>query len=129
MGNGRKKMTTIDMNPRCQTCGNTWLWHQDNRPQHPFNDGTVPWRDTFGQRSGDGVGGSSVPVQIDVEAPTPVPGMFDPVLRQALIDKGILTPQDLRDAEDKIAAVTNAFTLGRQDGSGQQQSDQGIDAG
>lgn len=30
---------------------------------------------------------------------------FDPVLRQALLDKGILTVQDLRDAEEKVLAV------------------------
>jgi hypothetical protein len=39
------------------------------------------------------------------------PWPFDPVLRQALIDKGVLTPQDLRDAEEKIRAVTSA-TMG-----------------
>jgi hypothetical protein len=31
---------------------------------------------------------------------------FDPVLRQALVDKGVLTPQDLTDAEAKIRAVS-----------------------
>lgn len=34
---------------------------------------------------------------------------FDPVLRQALIDKGVLTVDDLRDAEAKIVAVTGQF--------------------
>lgn len=33
---------------------------------------------------------------------------FDPVLRQALMDKGVLTPQDLRDAQIKIEAITSA---------------------
>ncbi len=35
---------------------------------------------------------------------------FDPVLRQALVDKGILTPQDLRDAQDKIEAITGVIS-------------------
>jgi hypothetical protein len=34
---------------------------------------------------------------------------FDPVLRQALIDAGVLTPQQLRDAEDKIRSITGQF--------------------
>jgi hypothetical protein len=35
---------------------------------------------------------------------------FDPVLRQALMDAGIITPQMLRDAEEKIRAVTANLT-------------------
>lgn len=35
-----------------------------------------------------------------------VAGSIDPVLRQALIDKNILTPKDLSDAESKIVAVS-----------------------
>lgn len=34
---------------------------------------------------------------------------FDPVLRQALIDKGVLTVDDLRDAEAKILVTTGQF--------------------
>jgi hypothetical protein len=34
---------------------------------------------------------------------------IDPVLRQALVDKGVLTPQDLREAEEKIHAITGLF--------------------
>jgi hypothetical protein len=34
---------------------------------------------------------------------------FDPVLRQALIDKGVLTVDDLRDAEAKIMVTTGQF--------------------
>jgi hypothetical protein len=34
---------------------------------------------------------------------------FDPILRQALIDKGVITPQDLADAQAKIEVVTAVF--------------------
>jgi hypothetical protein len=34
---------------------------------------------------------------------------FDPVLRQALIDKGLLTVDDLRDAETKVLMVSGQF--------------------
>jgi hypothetical protein len=53
----------------------------------------------------------TVPVQATVSA-----WPFDPVLRQALIDKGVLVPQDLRDAEEKIRAVTSA-TMGAPGGA------------
>lgn len=39
-------------------------------------------------------------------------GPFDPVLRQALVDKGIITPEDLQAAAAKIAAMT--ATIGGQ---------------
>lgn len=40
---------------------------------------------------------------------------FDPILRLALIDKGIITPDDLADAQRKMSAM-NAEVLG--DGNG-----------
>lgn len=108
-------MTTIptgDMSPDvCHTCGRR---HTDDfQPRHPFNDGSVPASATFGHRAPDGVRrhrsgpqrGAEGPQNVDPIAVAP----FDPVLRQALVDKGILTPQDLRDAEEKIRAVTSAF--------------------
>lgn len=41
--------------------------------------------------------------------------LFDPVLRQALIDKGVISPQDLTDAQAKIAAITQNV-MGGSDG-------------
>jgi hypothetical protein len=51
---------------------------------------------------------------------------FDPVLRQALIDKGVLTPDDLRDAEAKIMVITGQFQdsvrkVMKEDGEGEVQ--------
>lgn len=34
---------------------------------------------------------------------------FDPVLRQALVDKGILTPDDLTEAEKKISIISSGL--------------------
>lgn len=39
---------------------------------------------------------------------------IDPVLRQALVDAGVITPQDLRNAEEKIQAITGLFNEGRE---------------
>jgi hypothetical protein len=40
------------------------------------------------------------------------PAMGDPVLRQALVDKGILTPDDLMAAAEKISAITGQVMRG-----------------
>lgn len=92
----------------CKTCGKDEQWHKDNPDtRHKYNDGSIPASETFGKRLPDGSrtspGGGTV-VEA-VEAPWP----FDPVLRQALIDKGVLTPEDLQAAEMKIRAVTAQF--------------------
>jgi len=64
-----------------------------------------------------GDSGESLPRKDDTDQPLDAsPGVgisaypFDPVLRQALVDKGILTPQDLRDAQEKIEAITGVVT-------------------
>lgn len=78
--------------------------------RHPFNDGSLPFEATFGRgrtRPGDS---SSLRGDEGPQRPDPLAGMpFDPVLRQALIDKGVLTPEDLRNAEATIRAVTAQF--------------------
>lgn len=84
----------------CKTCGNP----PDNHPyRHPYNDGSVSWSQTV-QMAADGS-------QATTEPPQPMSGLLDPVLRQALVDKGVITPEDLRAAEDKIRAITQ-YTLG-----------------
>lgn len=92
---------------RCESCGKSFEWHKTNKPRHPFvypgeagstaflnprRDRDVPERELVAQRRAQ-------------RAAMPL----DPVLRQALIDKGVLTPQDLRDAEEKIQTVTGLF--------------------
>lgn len=88
-------MTTTD---QCQTCHKTHPWPDGTTPRHPFNDGTLRGIEVRGIPDPEPVG----------EAATQA-WPFDPVLRQALIDKGVLTVQDLRDAEDKIRVVTSTF--------------------
>lgn len=94
----------------CKTCGNTWAWHMNNQTQHPFNDGTIPTSQTFGKRLPDGTRSApGTASQGETTAVSEAPWPFDPVLRQALIDKGVLVPEDLTAAEAKIRAVTNQF--------------------
>jgi hypothetical protein len=96
-----------DPNAICKTCANPWLWHQNNETRHAFNDGTMPTSETFGKKLPDG-GGRTPPTgaaPVVEEARWP----FDPVLRQALIDRGVITPEDLTTAEATIRAVTDNF--------------------
>jgi hypothetical protein len=90
----------------CETCKNPKLWH-DSQPEgairHPFNPGNLPASATFGKRDQRGKDPRAGTVQAQ---PASVPFPFDPVLRMALIRKGVITPDDLRDAELAIQATT-----------------------
>jgi len=87
---------------RCITCnhsgeGDPAVWHGGMR--HPFRP------------EGSTEGWQTVPEAPQTpNPPTPMPAYpFDPILRQALIDKGVITPQDLADAQAKIEVVTAVF--------------------
>jgi len=92
----------------CLTCGKSHeqLAREGVIPKHPFNDGSISTTTTFGRRlaSGDRTPPGDQSVQVsEVRWP------FDPVLRQALINKGVITPEDLTAAENQIRAVTDQF--------------------
>lgn len=83
----------------CGTCEQSWGWHKENRPLHAYRAVGADGRLVIGPP----VNGPQQPSQ------TPAWPM-DPVLRQALIDKGVLTPADLDAAKAKITAITGEFT-------------------
>lgn len=96
-------MTELGM--LCRTCGNDRAWHESNETRHPYNDGSLPTAATFGRKlPGGGRGPGTAPGEETAVEQSQWP--FDPVLRQALINKGVITPEDLRDAELMIRAVT-----------------------
>lgn len=107
-------MTTLK---NCKTCGQDADWHNNHITRHAFNDGTLSGAQTFGVKlpgGGRGPAGSAeegVQTSLTLHQQTS-PWPFDPVLRQALIDKGVLTVDDLSEAERKIRAVTAQFTQG-----------------
>lgn len=100
-------MTSED--DKCRTCGNSRFWHETHQPMHPFNDGQAGAQAFLGAKKRDR---RDTP---DQDAKSPQRGAqtaewpFDPVLRQALMDAGLITPDMLRAAEDKIRAVTGQF--------------------
>jgi hypothetical protein len=88
----------------CVTCntsgeGDPTTWHH---ARHPFRSAAMAHTGAGWQTPSEG--------RETTESPTPMPAYpFDPILRQALIDKGVITPQDLKDAQAKIEVVTAVF--------------------
>lgn len=95
-------------NDVCETCRKTHPWDDGHMPIHPFNPGGLRGSQALKQ---------PVAKKSEPGAAVPTAWPFDPVLRQGLIDKGVLTPDDLRDAEAKIRAVTATFEQGVSDAS------------
>lgn len=88
----------------CDTCNQPHPWPDGTVPKHPHSKTDQSSTAWMGERAGTGR------ARAGAHGPTERPSWpIDPVLRQALIDKGVLTPQDLRDAEAKIVAVTGAL--------------------
>lgn len=90
----------------CRTCLNTEKWHEENKPMHPFNTGEAGVKAFLRPIRDRGTPEGPQGVQRGAQRPA---WPMDPVLRQALINKGVLTPEDLRDAEEYIRAVTGQF--------------------
>lgn len=90
----------------CRMCGRPEEAHADLR--HPFiKQGQEIDTDFFKKKENESVisppGNTSGPVMQTSSLP------FDPVLRTALINKGILTMEDLEEAEKFIRAVGGAL--------------------
>jgi len=100
-------METVNGDDTCHTCGKTYTWHLENDSIHPFNSGQAGATAFLTQR---GRRGDNRPQRGLARPSQAYP--FDPVLRQALIDKGVLTVEDLQVAEEKIRMVTAQFMGG-----------------
>lgn len=94
--------------PKCVTCGRSHPFQDGTMPRHPFNDGSLPGSATFGDKT---IGGTRVAPNAHEDSVQVIASEwpFDPVLRMALIEKGVLVPEDLVRAEATIRAATNQF--------------------
>lgn len=88
----------------CLTCGKPRTEHPF---RHPFNSGELSGMAVLGVSPGPD--GRQVPATVDEVEVVEQPWPFDPVLRQALVDKGLLTADDLRAAERKIRDMSAIF--------------------
>lgn len=88
----------------CRTCGKP----KDNHPfRHPFNDGSGDVPNPFKNQGTPKPDTTTPPTGPQVSTGSLVVP-FDPVLRMALVMKGVITPEDLANAEKIIAATTQA---------------------
>jgi hypothetical protein len=87
-------------------CGQSEEWHRTHFARHPYTppNGTNELRDTSSDRKA---------IQDDSGLITRSDVPFDPVLRLALIEAGVITTQQLDDAHKKfkvvMAAVNNVI--------------------
>lgn len=95
-------LSTVNEDDRCQTCGNTYKWHQENHPRHPFNSGQDGATDFLKRKRGQDDQRAGSGAQRGSEGPQIVSTGNDPVLRIALINRGILSPADLVIAEEQL---------------------------
>lgn len=101
--------STANDNQVCVLCNKPHPWPDGSTPKHPFTpEGSDP-AGFLGKRDKDRQRGSDTPSPTLAVAGWP----FDPVLRQALIDKGLLTADDLRVAEAKIRDMSVVFNQER----------------
>lgn len=85
----------------CVMCNNTRLWHKNNSVRHPFSM-------VNGELHPPPPGPKIVEGPGIVKMSTP----FDPVLRMVLINKGIITTDDLDAAEKIIKHLTDGVNGG-----------------
>lgn len=95
-------MTKTMNNPsdRCYMCGNTREWHDNNYSRHAFSMTPAELRDTTRVDK---------PSQTQSGPPiTRTTRPFDPVLRLALIEAGVITTDQIEAAEKQLNVVMSA---------------------
>lgn len=95
-------MMTVNEDDTCRSCGLTYGWHVKNTPKHPFNAGQAGATDFLKRPGARDPGNHSSTSQQGTQGPQMVLPGGDPVVRIALINKGILTPADLMAAEEAL---------------------------
>lgn len=106
----------------CATCGNTLAWHNENSPIHPFNTGQAGAQAFLGPRRDRDHQSRPKTSQDGAQTPPTVVWPTDPVLRVALMNAGVITADNLRDAENQLrAAMGDVLTRGGQGGEGEVQ--------
>lgn len=96
----------------CAICDRNFAWHREHRPRHLF-------KDVLGQDHSLEI----EPAELDSKGVDKVIQNLptDPILRLALIDKGLLEPDDLQAAEAKLRA-SGGFAVGRSDAPGKREA-------
>lgn len=105
-------MTKPNPSDRCLTCGQTSEWHEDHKPVHPFNFGQDGATAVFKRAPGRDPRRTTPTSPQASQGPQMVSLPSDPVLRIALINKGVLTPVDLVAAEEQLRQALREVVQG-----------------
>lgn len=110
--------TVSEGDRRCDACGQTFTWHQEHpETRHPFSAGEDGATDFLKRRRDRDVKRGPIGSQRGSDRPQIIASGNDPVLRIALINRGVLTPADLMVAEEQLReALANAQQEGGHDG-------------
>lgn len=92
-------MSEPDPAAECQMCNNSYAWHIRNFTRHPFTP--LGARNELRDVTRD-----KKPSQTHSDAITRTTTPFDPVLRLALIEAGVITIEQLAAAETKLRAIS-----------------------
>lgn len=111
-------MSSPQPGDRCYFCGNTREWHKNNFSRHRFSLNRAELNDTSRDQQ------ASQTRSDDVITHTRAP--FDPALRLALIEAGVITIQQLGDAEEKLRIVAKTVNDKIGDSGGEEHA--GVDA-
>lgn len=95
-------LETINGDDTCKTCGQTFTWHQDFQPEHPFNTGAAGAKAALGARRDRDPQSRRITSQHPSQTPPRVVWPTDPVLRVALINAGVISADDLHKAEELL---------------------------
>lgn len=118
--------TKIDLDQECRTCKNTYRWHLEHSPLHPFNEGQAGATAFLGKRGDRTHQRANVTPQRGSETPPRVVWPSDPVLRIALMNAGVITADHLRAAEEQLrAAMGDVLTKGGQGWSATEEESTG----
>jgi hypothetical protein len=120
---------TVNEDDRCRVCGQTFGWHEENQPRHPFTPEGASL--DFLKRPKDRDRSGRKTSQSPAEPPVIASMAHDPVVRIALINRGILTPADLMVAE---AQLRDALAVAQEGGNpwlarGEESSDSSTPTG
>jgi hypothetical protein len=109
-----KKKMKSNASDRCYFCGNTREWHNNNFARHRFSLNHAELNDTSRDQK------SSQTRSDDAITHTRTP--FDPALRLALIEAGVITIKQLGDAEEKLRIVAKMVNEKIGDSGGEEHS-------
>lgn len=111
-------MPTVNEDDVCRVCKYSFQWHQENNPRHPFTPegGSLD----FLKRRGtpDHTAGRSTSPRGSDTSPIPMT-LSDPVLRIALMNRGVISAADLVIAESQLREALAAVRS--EDGQGEVQ--------